>query len=37
MSATLATILLVVFARVGVLHFASEAESSIKTAEDAVW
>jgi len=37
MSVTLATILLVVFASVVVLHFESEPESSIKTAEDAVW
>jgi voltage-gated potassium channel len=37
MSAALATILLVVFASVAVLHFESEPESNIKTAEDAVW
>ncbi len=37
MSAALATILLVVFASVAILHFESEPESNIKTAEDAVW
>jgi len=33
----LATILLMVFASVAILHFESEPESNIKTAEDAVW
>jgi len=37
MSAALATILLMVFASVAILHFESEPESNIKTAEDAVW
>jgi voltage-gated potassium channel len=37
MSAALATLLLIVFASVAVLHFESEPESTIKTAQDAVW
>ncbi len=37
MAATLVTLLLLVFSSIAVLHFESEAQSNLKTAEDALW